>query len=272
MMKRLILLGVILMGVNLTMSCRVLIPREHRESTATWNGDTQLVEGLSRYKARLSWNPLSQEMIVGPATTEILVYAMKPASLSLSEAKQIGKSPGRILPSGLVVSGTSVYYLVEEDGLRTLFVVDMNGGQPQSLLSGEILAISASERTLAVFGLLSGRTVVWVSGLDESGRLKARLEGSYEVPGSSSTPLFRFMKDRLYVKSAGSVYLFDADGARGRATTFPACFYAIDVDKGLSPDGRLFSRSADDELKVIQADPFYPNSRMTDRIDDDRGC
>jgi len=272
MMRRLILLGIILTGVNLTMSCRVLIPREHRESTATWSGDTQLVEALSRYKARLSWNPLSQEMIVGPATTEILVYTMKPASLSLPEAKQIGKGPGRILPSGLVVSGTSVYYLVEEDGLRTLFVVDMKGGQPQSLLSGEILAISAAERTLAVFGLLSGRTVVWIAALDESGRLKAKLEGSYEVPGSSSTPLFRFMKDRLYVKSGSSVYLFDADGARGRAATFPACFYAIDVDKGLSPDGRLFSRSSDDEVRVIQADPFYPNSRMTDRIDDDRGC
>lgn len=265
-MKRLLLLIVILMG-----NCRVLIPREHLESTAIWNGNTQLVEALSRYQARLSWYPLSQEMIAGPAMTEILVYSMQPASLSLPEPKRIGKSPGRIHPTGLAISKASIYYLVEENDRQTLYVMDMNGGQPRPLLSGEILAIGASDQLLAVFGSLSGRTVVWVSALDGGGRPIAKLERSQEIPGSLSTPLFRIMQGRLYVKSGESVYLFDAQGDRRKAETFPACFYAVDAGRGLSPDGRLFSRSAEGEAKVIQSEPFKPDMRMTDRFDE-TGC
>lgn len=266
-MKRLLLLLLVL-----TMNCRVLIPREHRESTATWKDNTVLVEALTRYKARLSWNPLSQEVIVGPATTEILVYALKPASLVLTEPTSRAKSPGRILPSGLVVSGTTVYYLVEDGDLRRLYALDLDGGTPRSLLSGNILAISSSQRLLVVFGLLSDQTVVWTVPLDEKGRPLAELDGSYEVPGSKSTPLFRLMHDKLYVRSGGSVYLYDADGAKGKAGRFPACFYPIDIDRGLSPDGRLFRRSAEGEPTLQQAEPFSPGMRMTNRLGDERGC
>jgi len=258
----------------LSMNCRVLIPKEHQESQASWKSNNEVVEVISRYKARISWNPLSQETIAGPAKSEVLVYETKPAQLSVGQGRSIGIADGRIMPGTLTLSGSTAYFLVEHDSDQLLYQADLGKGGIKTVTKGSLLSVSASGRALAIFGLSADGATVWLATLDEKGALllPVQMTEAQPVDNTMSTPLFRWMNDELFIKTKDAVIRYVAGQPAKKADLFPACFYPMDIESGLSPDGRYFSRDNENKINLIQSDAFRPSLRMTTKFDDTTGC
>lgn len=246
-------------------SCAALIPRTHYESTATWLNDNQIVEALTKYKGRMSINPLAQNIIAGPAKTEIFLYNVKPASLVLTDPKKLSLSDGRVLPGSVVVLNQTVYYLVEHENKQILFNTNFNKSEAKPIMSGQLLAISKSDHSLIVFGLENNEAVVRMMPVDSAGAVIDSSVKPVVVSKEQATPLFRVMGDRLYIQNGNQVELIEKGEVKGKASTFPACFYPIDLVEGLSPDGRRFYREEGKAL-LRQDEPIKMNTQMTNRV------
>ncbi|MBW7857923.1 MAG: hypothetical protein H3C43_06480 [Leptonema sp. (in: Bacteria)] len=264
-MPRLVVTSCILLLFSCMCSCASLIPRTHYESTATWVNDSQIVEALTHYKARMPLNPLSQNLIAGPAKTEIFLYKVTPASLVLAEAQKLSVSKGRVLPGTVVVVNQTIYYLVEEENEQFLFTTNFMKAEARPIMSGQLLAISKTDHSLLVFSLENDEAVVRMIPVDGAGAIIDSSVKPVAVSKAQATPLFRVMGDHLYIHNGNQVNLIERGEDKGKALTFPACFYPIDLVESLSPDGRRFFRD-EGKAQLRQDEPIKMNTKMTSQL------